>query len=59
MAAWWVNRIEVDRNNESVLHPVGKYFDELLSEDELRERSFDEMFARLDDQIARDEARKQ
>jgi hypothetical protein len=59
MVAWWTNRIDIDRNNDGVLHPVGKYFEELLPEGEVLERSFDEMFARLDAQIARDEARKQ
>jgi hypothetical protein len=34
MVAWWTNRIDVDRNNDGVLHPVGKYVEELLPERE-------------------------
>jgi hypothetical protein len=38
---------------------IQHFLDELLSEDELFEKSMERMFNRLDDQIARQEARKQ
>jgi hypothetical protein len=56
--AWWAVRVEADAR-EGRAKSIGGYLDEMVPEHELRERSFDEMFARLDDQIARDEARKQ
>jgi hypothetical protein len=56
--AWWTLRIQSDAQDGKA-KSIGGYLDELLPEEDQLERSFDEMFARLDAQIARDEARQQ
>jgi hypothetical protein len=56
--AWWMVRIQADAE-EGKAKSVSGYLEELMPEEEVLEHSFDEMFARLDAQIARDEARKQ
>jgi phage head maturation protease len=57
MTAWWTARIRQDAEQGSA-KSISGYLEELLPEDEQCESSFDDMFARLDAQIAREGARQ-
>lgn len=55
--AFWIARIRHDAANERA-KSISEYLEELLPPEEQFERSMDRMFARLDDAVARREARE-